>query len=295
MNNIIDIYDTCNTIDIYNETIFDLDSDIHCMYIHFADDKVSYEINDVTYNVDYYNGWLKIPFGNVIAKFKICYIKINMYDVEFEYQPSIIYHHRELYDDIIIFDGTEYYIDTIHNNVDLSFCRSKKTGYVQILYCNVNNYYHYYDFDDMFYRLIEFTCNSYTDLYIGTFCANVIKIHNNFRSVNAIYIDHDNMQYTKHKLIKKLQIPFVHKNKNGTLYLECYDNTSKYYRYIIEKISYDDITINFIQTKKCKCNIFKIQHVDDDKFVRGLKCICFHKKILQKIESIGLYDLRIPI
>lgn len=311
MNNVIDIYDTCNTIDIYNQEKNDSDNDIQCMYINFVDGKVSCKLNDVLCepDIDYCDHNIRrIPLDCMITEKNFptcCYIKINIYDVVCASSPSLIINNCRVYK---IFNGCEIYgkiyVDQRDNRVMLCV-DPKNNGCMQILCCDINEYDYIEISNDFantrvyYYYYVEHVLHLF-NLDIFSKCFAVPK-NCQFSEMCSINVNYD-APYTKNELskIKNIQIPFVHKNKSGKIYLECYDHMmfpKEYYYYIVEKITYDDVIIDFIQTEKCKCKIFKIQHVNNNDMFekRSLRCMCFNKKILKKMKSVGLYRQSIRI
>lgn len=289
-NHIVNIYDLKH----YDSN--DLEDDIQSIYINFINGIVSCQTNGKQCDsfIKYVNDriQIKLPFivenNNDNEQTTKYYIRINIYDIEF-------YHAHLIENDewIDVFDGMVYVCSPMKNPKLLLFSSLENNGYIQILYCKLKHTLNDYDvslndmLDNMSYDLPDFK-----NMYFFTI------IHVLYYTLSKTYFINYNPKRNlniKNKLLEKIQVPFVHRNENGMLYLECYDNmTSKYY-YIIEKIIYCGQTIDFIQKEKCRCKIYKILHTNKKNiFVqRGMKCICFYNKLAKKMESIGFDDVGI--
>lgn len=94
------------------------------------------------------------------------------------------------------------------------------------------------------------------------------------------------------KCIRKYEIPFVEKNMEGTIQLECYINCSRYIYYVISRIAYNGAIIDTIQNNKCDCSEYAtLDYIKtDNKFTNRIKsCWCFLDKVYRIFGELKLY------
>lgn len=280
-------------VDIYNLDNLKSDFNYFTIKITFENNKIySLEIDGELHN--------KNKLDRLISKNIFI---INLYDIIDEYgydcmligikfkihniNKQIIYSSNNKYEQSI-YDG-QIILDDIDDKFEIQIAKlseqnSKKiTGSIQI---------------DI-YELLESkkshheSIRSYTQYYydpfdVHDFCC--LKLPTPYLKILKYNVKLD-IPDKINKCIRKYEIPFVEKNMEGTIQLECYSNCSKYFYYVITKIVYNGTIIDCMQNYKCDCSEYaSLDYIrTDNKFSNKIKmCWCFLNKLYKIIKELKL-------
>lgn len=283
-------------VDIYNLDSLKSDCNYFTMRITLENSKIhSFEIDGESHNKN------KI---NIHQSQKMLFI--NLYDIieEYNYDCTLIGIKFKIHNinqeisyvssmksDKSIYDG-QIIIDDIYDKFQIQFYKSseneKITGSIQIniyelaesrksQHENIRNYLQYY------YDVLD--VNEFCYLKIPTIYFKILK--------NYVKLD---IPLKCNKVVKKYEIPFIQKNIEGTVQLECYSNCSIYFYYVITRIVYNGSIIDTTQNYKCDCSEYTtLDYIrTDNKFTNKIKmCWCFLDKLYKILKELKLYTIYI--